>query len=178
MLTPKTAQPNMLKTEEETTAMAKKLKKIVLILALILYLFTLLWYTIGNYRTPSYIYSVNFVPFRTIIGDAVKEGALGDAASVWHTIKYNVLNLLMLVPLGVLLPLITEKLKTYKRFLWFPLLLSIFIELTQYVFHIGACDVDDVILNFAGASIGFFVVYLLREYNHSRRKSNGRNLSG
>ncbi len=155
--------------------MAKKMKKIVLILALILYLLILLWYTIGNYRTPSYNYGANFVPFRTMIGDVVKEGTVGDAASVRHMLRYNVLNLLMLVPLGVLLPLAAEKMKTYKRFLWAPLLLSIFIELTQYVFHIGTCDVDDVILNFAGASIGFLAVYLLGKHGDARRDDTGEN---
>lgn len=144
--------------------MTKKLKKISLILALILYLLTLLWFTIGNYRTPNYNYDVNFVPFRTIIGDVVKEGAAGDTASVRRAIKYNVLNILMFVPLGCLLPLITEKAKPYKRLLWIPLALSILIELCQYMFHIGGCDVDDVLLNFGGASIGFLIVYLLRKY--------------
>ena len=111
------------------------------------------------------------MPFRTIIGDVVKEGAAGDTASVRHALKYNVLNILMFVPLGCLLPLITKKARPYKRLFWIPLALSILIELCQYLFHIGVCDVDDVILNLAGASLGFLAVYLLRECNTARSKN-------
>lgn len=59
-------------------------------------------------------------------------------------------NALALAPLGVLLPLVFEKMKK----LWLSLLVGaaviISIEIVQILFGVGSCDIDDFILNFAG----------------------------
>ena len=39
------------------------------------------------------------------------------------------------------------------------LILSVFIELSQFVFNFGWCEVDDVISNTLGAMIGYGVLW-------------------
>ncbi len=151
--------------------MLKNPKKFILTLAMVLYLLTLFWFTLGS-RTPSYNYGVNLVPFHTIVTEASNAAAYGAPGSLRHAILYDVLNLLMLAPFGFLLPLLSKKMQTYKRFFWTPLLLSIFIELCQYLAHLGACDVDDVLLNFTGATLGFFAAYLLRKLIHNHKEKH------
>lgn len=58
------------------------------------------------------------------------------------------LNILMFIPLGFLLGE-----KGWKAIL-FGSLLSVFIELTQYVFLLGYCEADDVLNNTIGTAIG------------------------
>lgn len=66
-----------------------------------------------------------------------------------ESIQY-ILNVLFFIPFGFLFP--------WKK--WKPVFLSAFmtsavIEITQYIFNLGWCELDDVISNTAGALIGF-----------------------
>jgi Glycopeptide antibiotics resistance protein len=77
-------------------------------------------------------------------------------------IKNIVGNLLLLFPLEVLLPLLWEKFRNFTRVIIFALSLTLSIEILQllsgYIGNIGrAFDIDDIILNTAGALIGFIV---------------------
>ena len=68
-----------------------------------------------------------------------------------------ILNFLLFVPLGYLLPVIEERM----RFWWTILILgfgfSIAIEFTQLVTHMGCFDVSDLIHNTIGACTGFLL---------------------
>lgn len=56
------------------------------------------------------------------------------------------LNILLFIPLGFLLG--------RKQAIAIGLLLSAGIELTQFVFRLGVCELDDVLNNTIGAAIG------------------------
>ena len=60
------------------------------------------------------------------------------------------LNILFFIPYGLLFPWKDN----WKRVLVTALVLSISIELSQYIFNLGWCEVDDVISNTLGAMIG------------------------
>ena len=68
-------------------------------------------------------------------------------------------NLALLLPLGILLPLISHRFRTLKRVLLLALCLSVGIEASQFVLrffgNLRAVDIDDVILNTLGACLGF-----------------------
>lgn len=69
-------------------------------------------------------------------------------------IREIVLNLMMLTPVGILLPIIK------KNALWIvsiSCLLSITIELLQLFTKTGLCEVDDVIYNTISAGIGYCI---------------------
>ena len=75
-----------------------------------------------------------------------------------RTFLYNALgNLLMLTPLAVLLPLLSDKFKRVKNYFLCVLILTITIESTQYIFKLGSFDIDDIILN-VGGSVLFYII--------------------
>ena len=68
-------------------------------------------------------------------------------------------NLALLLPLGILLPLVSQRFLTLKRVLLLALCLSLSIETIQFVLwffgNARTVDIDDVILNTLGAGLGF-----------------------
>ena len=61
------------------------------------------------------------------------------------------LNILFFIPYGFLFPWKDN----WKRVFVTALVLSVFIELSQFIFNLGWCEVDDVISNTLGAMIGY-----------------------
>ena len=59
------------------------------------------------------------------------------------------------VPLGVFLPLLMRKLRRFWRFLLVCALTIALVETAQALLLVGSADVDDLILNLCGVSIGF-----------------------
>jgi len=73
-----------------------------------------------------------------------------------HLLNYEVVgNFIMLLPLGVYLPLLYKNLKGFLPVTFMALLLSVSIELMQLATNVRVTDIDDVILNTAGASVGY-----------------------
>lgn len=70
-----------------------------------------------------------------------------------------ILNILLFVPLGYLLPILFPKLKP-KHVILIGCLFSIATEATQYLFKMGWCETDDVIHNTLGTAIGVWVWHL------------------
>ncbi len=64
-------------------------------------------------------------------------------------------NIVTFIPLGFFLPAIFEKLRSFWRFFITVVLLIVTIEVLQLFTLLGSCDVDDLLLNLPGATIGF-----------------------
>ena len=75
-------------------------------------------------------------------------------------VSTNVLNIIMFIPFGLLLPIIWSEFKSFKKTTKAGLLFSLFIEITQ-MFNFRATDVDDLMMNTLGTVIGFGIYYLL-----------------
>ena len=71
-------------------------------------------------------------------------------------------NILAFVPLGILLPMLGRRFQRLKIILLCGFVLSALIESAQFLFHLGWCDIDDVINNMAGAVIGYGIWHILR----------------
>ena len=110
--------------------------------------------------------TANFKPFKTIkmyIDYAYKLNSVENLAG----------NVLVFMPFGFLFPLVA---RDGERF--FVMLLNAFvfvlgIETFQLFSAFGAFDVDDILLNCLGASLGFGV-YCLMRWKMARRKDKGR----
>ncbi|TRZ38075.1 VanZ family protein [Niallia circulans] len=76
-------------------------------------------------------------------------------------------NLLLLLPLGLYVPLLSKRMKSIKRVFLVGILSSLGIELTQFVISMLAgytyrqADIDDVILNTLGAVVGCVAFHFL-----------------
>ena len=83
--------------------------------------------------------------------------------------RYFIENILLFIPFGILLPLLSSKFYEAIRCLGTGMLLSIIIEISQYLTKRGYFQIDDIITNIAGTLIGFVLVYagrvLLRNPN-------------
>lgn len=69
------------------------------------------------------------------------------------------LNIILFVPFGFLLPFLWPKLNSWKTTL-IGLLFSVCIEITQYIFQLGCCDIDDIINNTFGTFLGYILYRL------------------
>lgn len=79
-------------------------------------------------------------------------------------------NAIMLLPLGIFIPLLNKKLRNFSSFfivLLISLLVSLGIEILQLATNYRSTDVDDVILNTAGACVGFMVYQVVRSITNS-----------
>lgn len=69
------------------------------------------------------------------------------------------LNIIMFMPLGFLVPFIWEKFQSIKKITILGLTLSIYIEITQ-LFNRRKTDIDDVLMNVLGTLLGFGILYI------------------
>ena len=101
-------------------------------------------------------HSVNLIPFGTIWGYVMdvmeKRWMLGLAIR-------NVLgNFILFYPMGIFLPCLFKKARTVKKTLLIALCTILSVEIVQLVFRLGIFDIDDLILNMAGWTLGFFTL--------------------
>lgn len=80
-------------------------------------------------------------------------------------------NLLAFVPFGILVPKVFEKhFNTYFKFIVLFVLFILCMEIAQMVTYLGSYDIEDIIVNTMGASIGFYS-YKVSERMNTRRKN-------
>lgn len=102
----------------------------------------------------NYMNSVNLVPFKTIV-EYFKD--LTVASMRGNAIRNLCGNFLLLFPLGFCLPFFIKKMSKLKIYIPITALFIIIIEVMQLITMTGSLDIDDFILNFAGALMGFLV---------------------
>ena len=71
-------------------------------------------------------------------------------------IKNTLLNILLFIPLGILVPAIWKNYRSVKMMFFMGLAVSVSIELLQ-IFTFRLTDIDDLITNTAGAVIGYHI---------------------
>ena len=128
----------------------KKVLHITYWAILCFYLF-LLAYTVFIGRDS--LRSVNLVPFASIKNFIMVDNGIGGTRMIDMNIWGNIL---MFIPAGIYLILHNASKSIAKNMLYI-FLLSLFIEAVQFVFALGAADVDDLILNSAGGFLGLMI---------------------
>lgn len=94
-------------------------------------------------------YNLNLIPLRTI------QNQLDHIHSGW-AVRNLLGNAVVFIPFGFLLPRAHRCMRRWYRVLAVSLVAICAIEVTQYVTFLGACDVDDLLLNLAGCLVGWF----------------------
>ena len=95
-------------------------------------------------------YNLNLIPLRTI------RSQLEHIHSGW-AIKNLLANGVVFIPFGYLLPRAHRHLRSWWKVLGVGVLSICAIEVVQYLTYLGACDVDDLLLNLAGCTLGWLV---------------------
>ena len=74
------------------------------------------------------------------------------SAREWRNI---ILNIMMFVPFGFLLPLVSKKFQVFWKTYLAGFLFTFLIEMTQLLLNLGICELDDFMNNTVGAMIGY-----------------------
>lgn len=141
--------------------MKKKAENLVIFL-FVAYCSCMLWLLFAREQNPAalpfpvYLRAhVNLHPFRTIrlftriLVPPVRKSL------VWAAIRNLLGNIFLFTPLGIFLPAVFPLLRSFLRTFFSTLLIISVIELTQLALMVGSCDVDDLLLNVLGASLGY-----------------------
>ncbi len=146
----------------------KNTKRILLLAAFSAYALIMLYLLFGM-RLSALFYApdgywkalcdhINPIPFETILEFTQKLGETGkNGAAVINLFG----NVIMFIPLGFFLPAVFPKARPFRSCMLMALVILAVIEFTQFVTLLGTLDIDDVILNMAGAAMGYGVWRLL-----------------
>ena len=102
----------------------------------------------------NYWNSINLIPFKTV---AEYITASIDGSIREHALRNLFGNLFLFLPAGFYLPFYVQKMIEIKNYCIVTALSIIVIEIVQLATRSGSLDIDDFILNFAGALIGVIV---------------------
>lgn len=99
-------------------------------------------------RIGTFEQSVQMIPFRRMHLAIAKEN--------YSLMRHDILNALMFVPVGFMIPIINRKefQKLSYSFL-FGIVISTLIETTQMLTHLGMFDIDDIFSNTIGTLVGY-----------------------
>ena len=118
---------------------------------------------------------INLVPFRTaymMVYELVYSASTWGIKNIPQELTFmapgirNVIgNILLLLPLGYLIPLLWKRIDNWKKTALLGISASLLIEITQLLTHHGYFDVDDIILNAGGCGLGWlcYKQWLLEE---------------
>lgn len=101
--------------------------------------------------------NVNFIPFYTIRNYMHIIRNIPQSPWYTHCIVNLSGNILLFIPIGYLLPRIFVSMHSFFRFAGICLGAVFLVEIVQLLTLLGSFDVDDIILNMAGALLGHLI---------------------
>lgn len=120
-------------------------RKFIMLLLFALYLAAVFSVTgIPTAGTLKIDFNFNFIPFLDIVNSPAAY------------IKNTVLNIILFMPLGFLLPAVWKDYRSFKTTVWTGFAVSVMIEVFQ-IFTFRATDIDDLITNTLGAILGYYI---------------------
>ena len=134
------------------------------------YAFVVLGLTNFSREAGSALVAVNLVPLSSWT-DGFTEGSV----TAFQLIVFNVL---MFVPLGVLLPMLSERLRRFYRVVLCALAFSLVIEVLQLHYATGIFEVDDLFHNTMGAALGYALWSLVAERGDEARRRRMAGVAG
>ena len=102
----------------------------------------------------NYANSINLIPFKTNLEYL---SAIVDGTVRGHAIRNLSGNLFLFFPAGFFLPFFVRSMKKIRHYSLIMAAVIIVIEAVQLATRSGSMDIDDFMLNFAGAVMGFIV---------------------
>ncbi|WP_438350073.1 VanZ family protein [Paenibacillus sp. FA6] len=137
--------------------MKKRTRNIILTILIICYSGCLLYWMFigfGRVRHSGGPLSYNVVPFETIRLYIRNINHLPNRT--WIINLFG--NMGVFVPFGLILPIISKRMRSYWRLMLTFVPVVMLLELSQMLLRVGSCDIDDVILNVIGVWIGYGIL--------------------
>ena len=137
---------------------ADRIGKITFILYIALMLWLLFGQRVSNDVQGGYwdelSQNINLVPFRTIGG--YMDRLYNSAGRLNHQAVINLGgNVIMFIPLGFLLPFVSDRAKKLKNCFVMTFVVILSVELLQFATLLGSFDIDDLLLNMIGIFMGW-----------------------
>ena len=131
------------------------MKKQGKLLILGIYVLGMLWLLFGQRMQTGSVRGIQLRPFYTLrlFWNALFYGQDGGARQ--HALLNLVGNLVLFIPLGFLLPWIWRWWQAFWKHILLMAGLIMAVELLQWITGLGWCDVDDLLLNLVGTSLGY-----------------------
>lgn len=130
-------------------------------------------YYFGVYLMLIYLWAVFKVTGIGLLADIVRPGNVVKGGFNWNLLKGLdmgfVLNVIMFLPLGFLMPCIWKKCRNITNIAVTGFFLSLLIEISQ-IFNWRATDIDDLIANTLGACLGYLVWWGIHALICGKRK--------
>ena len=140
---------------------------VIYILLLIYFLFFSEEY--GRVAAEERIYRYNLIPFVEIRRFWIYREQLGVFAVITNLLG----NVIGFIPYGFILPVIARKCRSGFFIILSGFGISLLVETIQLITKVGCFDVDDLILNTLGASLGYLAFAVC---NYLRRKCYGKKI--
>ena len=115
--------------------------------------------------TPFSKRSIHLVPFREKT-EYFQSCAIHTRPENIEFYKDFIGNILVFVPFPFLLCYVLA-IKSYRKLLLISVATSLAIEMIQYICNIGVADIDDLLLNSIGASIGLLMLHIVSLKNNN-----------
>ena len=133
------------------------MKRKTITILFVLYCALMLWLLLFQRIGQGVWVSPQLKPMSTITGYIRVLKHSKDTAHLLDAWKNLLGNLVMFVPLGFFVPYLWEKVRSFGKHLLTMAVIITAVELLQYVAALGTCDVDDLILNLLGTSVGWLL---------------------
>ena len=149
-----------------------KILFIIYLLLLITILFLKNEYRMGGFEdintfSNEHFETINIIPFATIIGYI--RGLLFEDININIVVINLATNLLLFAPMGFFIPILFDKkVKNIKQFGMVMVLITILVEILQFITYSGSTDIDDIILNTTGA----IIIYMLMKTKFVKKLLN------
>lgn len=142
----------------------QSLKKKITWLLFILYIIFLLSTIFYTKLTAGIIYpklniKPNIIPFSSIVETITL--IVTKSQGITYLFDYLILDILLFIPLGLLLPILCHKTKKIKNLILICFIISFTKELLQLLLNVGMFNIDDIILNVVGATLP---IWYLKNY--------------
>ena len=149
-----------------------KTQKTIIKIAFAMYCILMLWLLFGQRigwnTAESYFeqlkHSINLIPFHTIqiFVNSLLKG--NNTSEIRHAVINLAGNIVMFIPLGFFVPSFSKKFNKLLKTLACAMLCIITVEILQLLLLLGSCDIDDLILNMVGVTVGYtlYQFYLAR----------------
>lgn len=135
---------------------SRKAIHIILRVLFVIYLVMMVYFLFFSERfgrVPSNNYHYNLKPFAEIN----RYLSYIDTIGVTNVLINLMGNVVCFMPLGFMLPVLSQRKWKLIRTTLLSCLASVIVELTQLVSKLGSCDVDDVLMNTLGGLLGYIL---------------------
>ncbi len=104
---------------------------------------------------------VNLIPLKAKLAQISIYHSLSSVER-WELLTDLFGNIILFIPLPFFFSVVF-KIESAGKIILYAFILSICVEVTQFIFSIGVADIDDILLNTLGAIIGVFMLNMLKK---------------